>query len=93
MKQEEKPKLKLNLTIPDKLESIKSTKRILMKTIASKESNPRLLRSGKTLGKLKFEKSSNTPRTRSHKKDKSGSKSKDKSGSKRKIISKLIESK
>ena len=89
----EVPKLKASLTINEKLQTIKSTKRVLLKTITSKDKNkqnPRLLRSGKKLSKNKAEKMKNSPRTRSQKKGRASVR-KEKSGAKRKVISKLVE--
>jgi hypothetical protein len=91
-KRVETPKLKASLTINDKLLSLKSTKRVLLKTINSKEKNPRQLRSGTKLGNVKTEKAKSSLRTRSQKKGKSSVK-KEKSTSKRKVISKLVEAK
>jgi hypothetical protein len=74
-----------------KLESGKSTKRVLLKTMVVKESKSRQLRSGTKLGKpSKTEAKKSSPRTRSQKK-KQDDKA-DTSKIKRKVISKLVES-
>lgn len=75
-----------------KLESGKSTKRVLLKTMVLKESKSRKLRSGTKIGKPpKTETKKSSPRTRSQKKMTQEDKV-DTSKIKRKVISKLVES-
>jgi hypothetical protein len=75
----------------EKTESIKSTKRVLLKTKITKDNKSRTLRSGVTIGSIvKDSKSKQSPRTRSQKKKQSTKR--DPSKSKRKVISKLVES-
>jgi hypothetical protein len=75
----------------EKTESIKSTKRVLLKTKIIKDTKSRTLRSGVTIGSIdKSSKSKQSPRTRSQKKKQNTKR--DPSKSKRKVISKLVES-
>ena len=90
----EVPKLKATLSTPASTIIHKSTKRVLVKTVAQKDLNPRQLRSGKKLGKTKSGvksdfKSKQSPRTRSQRKVAKVDGKHEKATSKRKVISKL----
>ena len=93
-KHAEVPKLKATLSTPASTIIHKSTKRVLVKTVAQKDLNPRQLRSGKKLGKIKSGmksdfKSKQSPRTRSQRKVAKVDGKHEKATSKRKVISKL----